>query len=63
MKKKKNIRPEAYPKHTEADTQMQNQAEFIDQQPNDFNDKSISDLPATNIERQTNDPSRDLNDQ
>lgn len=56
-------RPEAYPKPTETDKQLQNQSEFIDQQPNDFNDKSVSDLPATNIERQTNDPSRDLNDQ
>lgn len=59
MAKDKNDRPEAYPKPTETDQQLQNQPEFIDQQPNDFNDKSISDIPAKNVERQSNDPNRD----
>jgi hypothetical protein len=44
----RNDRPEAYPKPTETDQQLKNQPEFIDQQPNDFHDKSISDLPASN---------------
>lgn len=60
MEKKKNIRPEAYPKPTETDNQMENQAEFIDQQPNDFEDKSISDIPHSKAERQTNDPSQEI---
>lgn len=43
---KKDQKPEAYPRPTEKDNQLHNNAEFIDQQPNDFRDKSISDLPA-----------------
>ena len=39
-------RPAAYPRPTEKDIQLNNNPEFIDQQPNDFHDKSISDLPA-----------------
>ena len=39
-------RPAAYPRPTEKDNQLQNTPEFLDQQPNDFHDKSISDLPA-----------------
>ena len=39
-------RPEAYPKPTETDTQLQNQPEYIDQQPNSF-ETDISDIPAT----------------
>ena len=58
-KKEKNNRPEAYPKPTQTDYQFQNQSEFIDQQPNDFNDKSISDIPGSNAERQSNDPDKD----
>jgi hypothetical protein len=38
-------RPEAYPKPTETDSQLQNQPEYIDQQPNSF-EKDISDVPA-----------------
>ena len=57
--KEKNTRPEAYPKPTVTDNQLSNQPEYIDQQPNDFQDKSISDLPANNSERQSNDPARD----
>lgn len=43
---KDDKRPAAYPRPTEKDTQLKNTPEFIDQQPNDFHDKSISDLPA-----------------
>ncbi len=57
--KEKHTRPEAYPKPTETDNQLKNQPEFIDQQPNDFHDKSISDIPANNSERQSNDPIKD----
>ena len=58
-KKEKNNRPEAYPKPTQTDNQLQNQPEFIDEQPNDFNDKSISDVPGSNAERQSNDTNKD----
>ncbi|MGN6164113.1 MAG: hypothetical protein ACTHOF_06170 [Flavisolibacter sp.] len=51
-------RTEAYPKPTETDEQLKNQPEFIDQQPNDFNDKSISDIPVRDGERQSDDPGR-----
>jgi hypothetical protein len=40
-------RPEAYPKPSETDLQLNSQAEYIDQQPNDFSDKTISDIPAS----------------
>lgn len=56
----KNARFESYPLPTETDKQLQNQPEYIDQQPNDFEDKSISDLPIKNAERISNDPERDL---
>lgn len=42
-----NDRPEAYPKPSETDVQLNNQAEYIDQQPNDFSDKTISDIPGS----------------
>jgi hypothetical protein len=45
-KDKNEDRPLAYPLPTETDQQLRNQPEFIDQQPNDFHDKSISDIPA-----------------
>ncbi|HVK97592.1 MAG TPA: hypothetical protein VM368_07240 [Flavisolibacter sp.] len=62
MDKDNQVRPESYPKPTETDSQLHNQAEFIDQQPNDFNDKSISDLPVNNSsDRQSNDPDKDIN--
>lgn len=41
-----NDRPEAYPQPSVTDQQLKNQPEYIDQQPNDFHDKSISDLPS-----------------
>lgn len=49
-------RPEAYPRPTETDSQLKNQPEFIDQQPNDFRDKTISDIPVSDDERSGNDP-------
>jgi hypothetical protein len=57
---KKNERFESYPRPTETDKQLQNQPEYIDQQPNDFRDKSISDLPANdNADRTANDPRKE----
>jgi hypothetical protein len=50
-------RPEAYPKPTETDKQLQNQPEYIDQEPNDFT-KEISDVPADKQVRQ-NTPGED----
>lgn len=55
---KRNDRFESYPRPTETDKQLQNQPEFQDQQPNDFEDKSISDVPNSNAEEQSNDPAR-----
>lgn len=46
QKDKEEERPIAYPKPTEADKQLQNQPEYIDQEPNTMN-KEISDFPAT----------------
>lgn len=57
MDDKKNERFEAYPRPTETDKQLQNQPEYVDQQPNDFSDRSISDLPANDsVEKQANNP-------
>ena len=47
MEKKKTDKPEAYPKPSKEDNQYRNQPEFIDEKPNDFEDKSVSDSPAT----------------
>lgn len=56
---KKDKKPEAYPRPTEKDIQLHHNAEFIDQQPNDFHDKSISDLPANEeTEKNSNEPER-----
>ena len=61
-KEKETDRPEAYPKPTETDEQLKNQPEYIDQQPNDFSDKSVSDIPNSDAPRQSNDPGRELKD-
>lgn len=60
---KKNERPESYPRPSETDNQWQNQPEYIDQQPNDFSDKSVSDLPATEADVQhASDPGKEKAD-
>jgi hypothetical protein len=56
---KGNDRMESYPRPTQTDKQLQNQPEFIDQQPNDFEDKSISDIPDNGARKQSNDPGRE----
>lgn len=57
MMDEKKERFESYPRPTETDKQLQNQPEYIDQQPNDFKDKSVSDLPANDsVEKQANEP-------
>lgn len=53
---KKNDRFESYPRPTETDKQLQSQPEFQDQQPNDFEDKSVSDVPLKNVEYPSDDP-------
>jgi hypothetical protein len=53
-KNKNNNRPEAYPKPTETDKQLENQPEYIDEEPNKF-DKTISDASKDNLGR----PSKD----
>ena len=46
----------SYPRPSKSDISFNNQPEFIDQQPNDFHDKSISDLPANEErEKESND--------
>ena len=57
---KRNDRFESYPRPTETDKQLQNQPEYTDQQPNDFEDKSISDVPNSNATRQSNDPEQEM---
>ena len=59
--KKLNVRDkdrmESYPRPSSSDNQFINQPEYIDQQPNDFHDKSISDLPANpETEKIANEP-------
>ena len=56
---KRNDRFESYPRPTETDKQLQNQPEFTDQQPNDFEDKSISNLSNNNADRISNDPKKE----
>jgi hypothetical protein len=45
---KNDDRPFAYPKPTETDVQLNNQPEYIDQQPNSM-EKDISDVPASAV--------------
>jgi hypothetical protein len=56
---KRNDRMESYPRPTQTDKQLQNQPEYIDQQPNDFEDKSISDIPDSPARKQSNDPEKE----
>jgi hypothetical protein len=55
-KNKRDERPEAYPQPSETDKQLQNQPEFIDQEPNQFT-KEISDVP-TKEENEKNETGR-----
>jgi len=57
--KNRQDRPESYPKPTETDSQLKNQPEYIDQQPNDFSDKSISDIPTHESTRESRDDERE----
>lgn len=45
-KKESNERPIAYPQPTEADQQLNNQPEYMDQEPNTY-EKEISDVPKS----------------
>ena len=57
--KEKQTRPESYPRPTETDNQLKNQPEFMDQQPNDFSDKSVSNIPGSDADRTGSDPNKD----
>jgi len=59
---KRTDRFESYPRPTETDKQLQNQPEYTDQQPNDFEDKYISDVPNSNATRQSNDPEKEMSE-
>jgi hypothetical protein len=56
---KREERPTAYPRPSETDKQLQNQPEYIDQQPNEFHDKSISDIPGSAAEKGSNNPAEE----
>lgn len=60
MKEEKNRseRPEAYPKPTETDNQLNNQPEYIDQEPNSY-EKDISDVSVKRNREQEKDESLD----
>lgn len=45
-KKESSERPIAYPQPTEADQQLNNQPEYMDQEPNTY-EKEISDVPKS----------------
>jgi hypothetical protein len=59
---KREERPTAYPLPSETDKQLQNQPEYIDQQPNEFHDKSVSDIPGTASEKVADNPPEEEND-
>ena len=55
-------RQEAYPRPFTTDNQIDNQPEYIDQQPNDFHDKSVSDVSIDNDSvQQGSQPEEDSN--
>lgn len=49
--KKEEERPVAYPKPTQADKQLKDQPEFIDQEPNSYQ-KEISDIRGPETDRE-----------
>ena len=50
-KNEREERPLSYPQPTETDKQLKNQPEFIDNQPNEYDDKTVSDEKAEGSER------------
>lgn len=63
MAKDKSIRDEpnkdrleAYPQKNDSEQQNDHQPEFVDQQPNNFSDKSVSDISAPAGTKQNNEP-------
>jgi len=57
LNEKDEDRMDSYPRPSPADNRYNNQPEYIDQQPNDFRDKSVSDLPANDqTEKMANEP-------
>ena len=51
--KQQPTRPEAYPRPTEKDSQLQNQPEFIDEKPNEFQEQGVSNRPVKDEEGKT----------
>ena len=51
-------RPETYPKPSETDTQLANQPEYIDQEPNKM-EKEISDVPEEALSKRGGDNAGD----
>jgi hypothetical protein len=51
-KNESSERPIAYPLPTESDSQLNNQPEYIDQEPNTY-DKEISDVPGHEAQRES----------
>ena len=51
-------RPEAYPKPSETDSQLANQPEYIDQEPN-YIQKEISDVPEDALSKRGGDNAGD----
>jgi hypothetical protein len=49
--KKEDDRPIGYPRPTEADNQLKNQPEFLDEEPNTYQ-KEISNIPGKETERE-----------
>jgi hypothetical protein len=55
---KRNNRPEAYPKPSKTDNQLNSQDEFIGQRPNDLADESVSNTQL----KETNRPEDEIKD-
>lgn len=53
----KKERFESYPRPAQAE-EYKDKPEFIDEQPNDFHGKSVSNVPDTNAEKHNNDPEK-----
>ncbi len=61
---KNQERPMAYPQPSEGDKQLANKPEFINQEPNNFQDKTIGKVPVkTGIGSDEPQPDEDINHQ
>lgn len=61
---KKQESANGYPRPSDAAKQLQNQPEYINQEPNNFHDKTIGKVPVKNdAETEENKPDEDINHQ